>query len=88
MLAYTPRLGGEGPEYLGKVDAKCVHIQAIEKTRKGFAEARQTLVHYLEMHHVRLKVGHGIRQFGKGGLERVEGERAVAIDTCASRVAK
>lgn len=64
--------------YLGKINAKGIHIQAIQEAGKGLAEAGQALVHELEMHHVGLQVGHGVGQLGEGGLEHVERERALS----------
>lgn len=40
--------------YLWKVDAKRVHIHAIQERREILAEASKTFVHQLKVHKVRL----------------------------------
>ena len=57
--------------YLGEVNAECVHIETIEKASKRFAKSGQALVHKLEMHHIRFKIGHCVRQLGERWFERV-----------------
>lgn len=59
--------------YLGEIDAESIHIQAIKKTGEIFAETRQTLVHQLQVHEVGFQIGHGIGQFCKLWLQRVDG---------------
>lgn len=53
---------------LGKVNAKGVHIKAVKEAGKRFTKPSQTFVYKLEVHHVCLKIGHGIRKLGKSRL--------------------
>lgn len=78
----------EGSRYLGKIHAKGIHVEPVQKASEGLAEARKALVHKLEMHHVGLQVGHGIRQLGEGRLERVEREWRVTVTSTTGRVAE
>lgn len=59
---------------LREVDTKGIHVETIHEAGEALAEAGQALMHELEMHHVGLEVGHGIRQLSKGGLEGIERE--------------
>lgn len=63
---------------LGVVNTERIHVEAIHEAGKALAEPGQALVHQLEVHHIGLEVGHGVRQLRKGGLEGVEGESALA----------
>ncbi|KAJ3552323.1 hypothetical protein NPX13_g11144 [Xylaria arbuscula] len=74
--------------YFGEVDAKGIHIQAVEETRKALAKASQALVHQLEVHHVGLEVGDGIRELGECGLEGVQREGLVAVDAALGGLAE
>lgn len=58
---------------LRKVDAKRVHVQAVEKTGEALAKPRQALVHQLEVHDVGLQIGHRVCQFRKLRLQSVDG---------------
>ena len=80
--------GGGVKVYLGKVDAERVHIQAVEKTGKAFAEPGEALVHELVMHHVGLEIRHGIGQLGERRLESVEGEARITVSALSGRLSK
>lgn len=67
------RDGKDGP-HLGIVNTEGIHVEAVHEAGEALAEAGQALMHELEVHHVGLEVGHGVRQLSKGGLEGVEGE--------------
>lgn len=77
MVLRTQALGADVP-YLGIVNAERVHVEAVHEAGEALAEPGQALMHQLEMHHIGLEVGHGVRQFGEGGLEGIEGERGLA----------
>ena len=64
-----------------KVHTKRPHVQPVQKTRKAFSESAQTLVHELQVHKVRLEIRHGVRQFCKLRLQRVERETAALRST-------
>lgn len=55
-------------QHLGKVNAKGVHIKAIKEAGKRFTKPGQAFVYKLEVHHVCLEIGHGIRKLGKSRL--------------------
>jgi hypothetical protein len=74
--------------YLGEIDAKSVHVEPVEKAGERLAKPGQTLVHKLEVHHIRLEVGHGVRELRKCRFEGVEGKRTLAIASAPSRIAK
>lgn len=57
---------------LGELDAKRIHVDAVQEAGKALGEARQALVHDLEVHHVCLEVGHGVGELCKRRLEGVE----------------
>ena len=65
--------------HLRKVNAKGVHIEAVEEAGEALAEAGEALVHELEVHHVGLEVGDGVGELGEGGLEGVQRERRRAV---------
>lgn len=64
-----------GDVYLGKIDAKGAHVQAVQEGRKVLVEATQTLVQQLQVHHVGLKIGHAVAQLREGRLQ--PGQREV-----------
>ena len=59
--------------YLWKVDTESIHVHAVEKGGKALREARQALVHQLQLHKVLLQVGHCVAQLGEAILEAFEG---------------
>lgn len=63
---------------LWEVNTKGIHIEPVEETSKALAEASQALVHELEVHQVRLQVGHGVGELAELGLEGVEREGRIA----------
>lgn len=65
------------PRYLWIVNTEGVHVEAIEEAGKALAEPGQALVHQLEVHHVRLEVGHGVGELAKVRLEGVEREGGI-----------
>ena len=78
--------------YLWEVDAESIHVQAVEKGCEAFAEAREGLVHELQLHEVLLQVGHGVAQLGEPVLQPVErigrGGVAGALGAVAERAAR
>lgn len=72
-----------------KIDAKGIHVEPVEEAGKVLAEARQALVHELEVHHVGLEIGDGISELGERGLECVQGETVrAAVCAALGRLAK
>lgn len=71
--------------YLREINAESIHVQAVEKGCEAFAEAREGLVHELQLHEVLLQVGHGVAELGKAILEIFEGVRGGGIRCAASR---
>lgn len=65
----------ELPTDLGEIHTERVHVQSVEEGGEVLVEARQALVHELQMHEVRFEVGHRVRQLGEGGFEGLEGKR-------------
>lgn len=83
-----PRRVGAVSCYLWKIDAKGIHVQAIQETGKALGEAGKTLVHKLELDKVLLEIGHGVAELGESILqvsERVLRRRgaAAALGTVA-----
>lgn len=60
--------------HLGEIDTERIHVETVHEAGEALAETGQALMHELEMHHVGLEVGHGVRQLSKGGLEGSERE--------------
>lgn len=60
--------------HLREVDTEGIHVETIHEAGEALAETGQTLMHELEMHHVCLKVGHGIGKLSEGGLKGIERE--------------
>lgn len=48
------------PAYLWKIHAKRIHIQTVQKACEALAKPRQALVHELQVHEVRLQIGHAV----------------------------
>jgi hypothetical protein len=74
--------------YLWKVDTEGVHVHAVEKASKALGEARQALMHQLQLDKIRLEVGHGVAELGEAilkALERVSRRccATTALDTVA-----
>lgn len=59
--------------YLGKINDKRIHVQAVQETRKALSKPAEALVHELKVHQVRFQVGHRVTELGKLGLEGVQG---------------
>ena len=57
-----------------KVDAKSIHVHAVEEAGETLVEPTETLVHQLQMHKVGFKISHGVGKLGKSGLEGVQWE--------------
>jgi hypothetical protein len=58
--------------YLWKINTECVHVHAVEKAGKALREARQALMHELQLDKIRLEVGHGVTELGEAILEALE----------------
>lgn len=55
--------------YFRKIDAECVHIHAVEKTRKTLGKTCEAFMHKLELYEILLEVGHGIAQLCEAILQ-------------------
>lgn len=51
--------------YLWEVHAESVHVQSVQEAGEALTEARQTLVHQLQVHEIGFKIGHGVGQLGE-----------------------
>lgn len=60
--------------HLREVDTEGIHVETIHEAGEALAETGQALMHELEMHHVCLKVGHGVSKLSKGGFKGIERE--------------
>lgn len=68
----------ESSTHLWEIHTEGVHVHAVEKTGEAFAEARQTLMHQLQMHEIGLQIRHGIGQLGKLWLQGIDGGLVVS----------
>lgn len=64
--------------YLWEIHTERIHIQPVEETGKTLTEARQALVHQLQVHEVGLEICHRIGQLGKLWLQGIDGGLCVS----------
>ena len=51
--------------YLWEIHTESIHVQSVQEAGEALAEARQALMHQLQVHEVGFKVSHGVGQFGE-----------------------
>ena len=51
--------------YFRKIDNESIHVEAIQKAGKTFAESAETFVHELQVHEVGFEICHGVAQLSK-----------------------
>ena len=66
--------GAAGAAYLWEVDAKSIHVHAVQEGTEILVEAGYRFVQQLQMHHVGFQVSHGIAELAKCWLESGEWE--------------
>ena len=77
--------------YLRKINTKSINTQPIQKARKALREPRQTLMHQLQMHKIRLQIRHAITQLRKALFKDLQRRitlslvRAAAAQAVATR---
>lgn len=67
--------------HLRKIHAESIHIHAIQEPSKALAEARQTLMHQLQLHEIALQIRHCVGQLSEVILKELKRRRRGRIGT-------